>query len=292
LQTINKAAAVSMTAAAGAPREAVARRPQASVVMTVYTDQRFLNAAVDSILQQDFRDLELIIVDDGSGQDAVFQALARRDSRIRIVVNPTNLGTAAAANRGIEIARADIIVRLDADDIAEPTRVGRLVAALADDPQLGLVGSWCTFIDEADRQLGVERMPESDLEIRWIILFFNPFYHSTVAFRRNLFEAAGRYRSGQLVSEDHYLWFYMLPLCRARNIAESLAQYRLNPRGVTVTNSKNARNRTHSIREACGHDWASLTISMTTLWRSTWLNSSEGARSRPFKGGRRHIGSS
>ena len=94
--------------------------------MTVYNDMRFLDAAVDSILRQEFRDLELIIVDDGTGQDAIFDALARRDPRIRIVVNPANLGTAEAANRGIEVARGDIIARLDADDVAEPARkIGR-----------------------------------------------------------------------------------------------------------------------------------------------------------------------
>lgn len=181
--------------------------------MTVYTDQRFLDAAVESILNQEFRDLELVIVDDGTGQDEVFRALARRDPRIRLFSNPTNLGTAAAANRGIEAARGDIILRLDADDIAEPTHVGRLVAALDDDPELGLVGSSVTLIDEADRVVGVARMPETDLEIRWTILFHNPFYHSAVAYRRSCFEAAGRYRIDELVSQDHYLWFDMLPLC-------------------------------------------------------------------------------
>jgi glycosyltransferase involved in cell wall biosynthesis len=223
--------------------------------MTVYNDLRFLDAAVESILQQEFRDLELVIVDDGTGQDAIFKVLERRDPRIRLLVNPTNLGTAAAANRGIEAASADIIVRLDADDVAEPTRVGRLVAALADDPQLGLVGSWVTLIDETGQPHGVQRMPETDLQIRWTILFHNPFYHSSVAFRRSCFEAAGRYKIEELVSQDHYLWFHMLPFCRARNIAEPLTRYRINPRGLTATNAKNSRNRTHLIREAL---WARL----------------------------------
>jgi hypothetical protein len=106
------------------------------------------------------------------------------------------------------------------------------------------------LIDEAGQPHRVKRMPETDLEIRWTILFHNPFYQSTAAFRRSCFEAAGRYKIEKLISEDHYLWFHMLPLCRARNIAEPLVRYRLNPRGLTLTNSKNARNRTHPIREA------------------------------------------
>ncbi|UVK53716.1 glycosyltransferase [Mesorhizobium sp. AR02] len=231
------------------------RVPRASVVMTVYTDQRFLDAAVNSILTQEFDDFELVIVDDGTGQDAVFQELARRDPRIRLVTNPTNLGTAAAANRGIETARGEIILRLDADDIAEPAHVGRLVAALDEDSELGLVGHAVTLIDEADRVVGAQLMPETDLEIRWTILFHNPFYHSTIAYRRGCFEAAGRYRIDELVSQDHYLWFDMLPLCRARNLAEPLTRYRLNALGLTATNATNARNRTHPIRQA---SWARL----------------------------------
>lgn len=231
------------------------RVPRASVVMTVYTDQRFLDAAVNSVLTQEFDDLELIIVDDGTGEDAVFQALARRDRRIRLVINPTNLGTAAAANRGIEAARGEIILRLDADDIAEPAHVGRLVAALDENSELGLVGHAVMLIDETDRVVGAQHMPETDLEIRWTILFHNPFYHSTIAYRRGCFEAAGRYRIDELVSQDHYLWFDMLPLCRARNLAEPLTRYRLNTLGLTATNATNARNRTHSIRQA---SWARL----------------------------------
>ena len=93
-------------------------------------------------------------------------------------------------------------------------------------------------------------MPESDVAIRWTILFYNPFYHSTVAYRRRCFEAAGRYRPEELVSQDHYLWFQMLPLCKARNIPEPLTRYRVNPRGLSLVNAMGTRSRTHAIREA------------------------------------------
>ena len=230
--------------------------PRVSVVMTVFNDLRFLDEAVDSILQQEFRDFEFVIVDDGTGQQARFDGLARRDPRIQILVNAVNLGAAAAANYGIENARGEIIVRLDADDVAEPSRLDRLITALDEDRELGLVGSAVTLIDESGRVHGVQRMPETDVEIRWTILFHNPFYHSTVAFRRHCFERAGRYRAEERVSQDHYLWFDMLPFCRARNLAEPLTRYRINPRGLTATHSNgNPRNRTHPIRET---SWARL----------------------------------
>lgn len=227
-------------------------RPRVSVVMTVYKDLRFLDVAVRSVLAQSFADFELVIVDDGNGAAAatVFADLARLDPRIRIVTSPLNVGTAAAANLGIAAARADIIARLDADDIAEPAHLAALVEALDADPDLGLVGCSVTLIDEAGVVVGVQPMPQSDLEIRWTILFHNPFYHSTVAFRRAGFEAIGRYRIDELVSQDHYLWFDLLPHCRARNLPEPRVRYRLNSAGLTVVNShNNPRARTHKIRE-------------------------------------------
>jgi hypothetical protein len=74
--------------------------PRASVIMTVFNDMRFLEAAVESVLIQDFSDFELLIVDDGARQDAIMAGLAHRDPRIRIVVNKENLGPGAAANHG------------------------------------------------------------------------------------------------------------------------------------------------------------------------------------------------
>ena len=230
------------------------QKPLASVVMCVYGDLRFLDEAIGSILTQELQDIEFIIVDDGTGQHATFDAIQRRDPRIRVIRNSQNLGTAESANRGIAAARADIIVRIDADDVAEPSRVGRLLAAL-EDRDIGLVGSAVTLIDEAGNALGMQHMPETDLEIRWTILFYNPFYHSAVAFRRSCFEKVGRYRPEELVSQDHYLWFEMLPFTRARNVAERLTRYRLNPQGLTALNEGSGRSRTHAIREVL---WAQI----------------------------------
>src|SRR5262249_44526949 len=99
--------------------------------------------------------------------------------------------------------------------------------------------------------------PESDLEIRWTILFYNPFLHSSVAYRRRCFDATSGYPADQLISHDHYLWADMLEVTRASNIREPLAHYRRNSRGLTATNTANWRARTHPIREKL---WARLGI--------------------------------
>ncbi len=203
--------------------------------MTVHDDVRFFDAAVESVLRQDLSDLELIIVDDGGHQHDQIAPIAGRDPRIRLITGPENVGPAAAANRGIACARAGIIARLDADDVAEPTRLRRLVSMLDADPRLGLVGTWFATITEEGQTREIIRLPTSDLEIRWCFLFFNPFCHSSVAFRRACFEAAGGYRAELRTAEDYDLWARMLTICRAANIPEPLTRYRQNSRGLTST---------------------------------------------------------
>jgi glycosyltransferase involved in cell wall biosynthesis/predicted O-methyltransferase YrrM len=225
------------------------RTPRASVVITAYNDLRFLDEAVASVLAQDFPDLELIVVDDGNEDKSAFAGLEARDPRLRLLVNPHNVGTAVAANRGIAASRGGIIVRLDADDVCEPARVGRLVEALDADSELGLVGSAATMITEDGAPQSIERLPESDVEIRWTMLFRNPFFHSAVAFRRTLFDEVGGYRAHELISQDYYLWAALVQCCRARNLAEPLVRYRVNSRGLIARNATNWRGRTHAVRK-------------------------------------------
>lgn len=246
--------------------------PACSVVMTAYEDFRFLDEAVTSLLRQEFTDFELIVVDDGSKDPSPVAALAEVDPRIRVLLNPENVGTAVSANRGIEAARSDIIVRLDSDDVAEPGRLGALVGTLRADPELGLVGSAVTIIDEQGRKLRVERMAETDLAIRWTLMFHNPFYHSATAFRRAAWEAAGRYREDEPVSQDHYLWFDMLPHVRARNLPEPLTRYRFNTGGLTATHPTHRKSRTDPIREAL---WAELGLTYDAVNRQAGEDASD-----------------
>lgn len=224
--------------------------PRVSVVMAVYTDIRFLDQAVESILSQTLTDFEYIIIDDWSDHTGVFADLKKRDKRIRIVTMSQNGGAAAAANAGVAIARAPIIARIDADDIYEPECLQKLVAAMDANPGLGIVGSTVTFMSENGELLRVQPMPPTDLDVRWTILFHNPFFHPGSAFRKALFDKVGGYRVKERISHDHYLWHDMLPHCMAINLAEPLLRYRINPMGLTVTNSgSNPRARTHAIRE-------------------------------------------
>ena len=236
--------------------------PRVSVVTAAYQDLRFLDAAVESISRQTFQDLELVLVNDGAAQCDIFTRQTARDPRVRVLTNVVNLGPMEAANRGIRDARGDIIVRLDADDISRPDRVAHLVAALDADPEIAVVGGSFVNIDEDSRQGSITRMPETDLDIRWTLLFGNPFCHSTVAFRRRCFEAAGGYDPGWQASGDHEFWFRLLNHGRSANLQEILVDYRINPRSVSATHAKNRRERTDPLRQK---SWSRLGVTYESL---------------------------
>jgi glycosyltransferase involved in cell wall biosynthesis len=231
--------------------------PRVSVVIAAYKDLRFLDAAVASVTNQTFHDLELVLVDDCTAQGDIFARQAARDPRIRVLTNEANLGAMEAANRGIRVARGDIIARLDADDIARPERIARLVASLDADPELAIVGTNFLNIDENGRHGTINRMPETDIDIRWTLLFRNPFCHSTVAFRLRCFDAAGGYNPAWKASGDHEFWYRLLAHGRAANIQEILLDYRVNPRGVSATHASNWRQRTDPLRQ---QSWSRLDV--------------------------------
>src|SRR5205823_8256702 len=110
--------------------------------------------AVASVLDQTHRDFELLIVDDASTDDTVATIERFGDARIRLLRNERNLGQVPSLNRGLREARGEIVARIDADDVARPTRLERQVAALDAEPRVGLVGTWLELVDERGRHVG------------------------------------------------------------------------------------------------------------------------------------------
>lgn len=103
-----------------------------SVVMPAYNAERYIARSIASVLEQTYRQLELVVIDDHStdGTLALADAVARTDSRVRVVRLPCNGGVAAARNAGISAARGDYIAFLDSDDWWHPAKLDRQVALL------------------------------------------------------------------------------------------------------------------------------------------------------------------
>jgi glycosyltransferase involved in cell wall biosynthesis len=132
--------------------------PRVSVIIPVYQTERYIAAALGSVLAQTFSDFEVIVVDDGSRDRGPDIARDFGDRRVRIVTQ-ANRGLAGARNTGIRNARGDLIALLDADDLWEPTKLAQHVAQLDGDPTLDVSFSASRLIDEDGADLGLVQSP-------------------------------------------------------------------------------------------------------------------------------------
>jgi glycosyltransferase involved in cell wall biosynthesis len=128
--------------------------PVVSVVTVFHRDTPFLRPAIASILGQTFRDLEYVLVDNGTGLTAESLGALGADPRLRWVRLPHNEGIPAGHNAGVAASTGEFIALLDYDDVAMPTRLEKQVAALRADPRLGLISALAERIDERDQTTG------------------------------------------------------------------------------------------------------------------------------------------
>ena len=132
--------------------------PTVSVVIPVHGVERFIGAALSSVLGQDFHDFEIVVVDDGSPDSSMDIVNSFVDSRIRVVSQP-NAGLAAARNTGILASRGEFVALLDGDDTMLPEKLGRHVRHLWTRPELGVSYAGAHLIDEAGRRIGIDQIP-------------------------------------------------------------------------------------------------------------------------------------
>jgi GT2 family glycosyltransferase len=202
--------------------------PSVSVILPVKNGSAYIEAAIVSILTQTFSDFELLIIDDSSSDDTM--DIARRvcgaDPRARILVNP-GAGLVEALNVAIGAARARLIARMDADDIALPQRLERQHAFMAAHPEVAVVGSQARFIDQRGALTGkATGLPESHEAIAKTLLRYCCLNHPTVLMRADALKRVGGYRAIVPVAEDLDLWLRIAEHGRLANLAESLLLYR------------------------------------------------------------------
>jgi glycosyltransferase involved in cell wall biosynthesis len=119
--------------------------------MPVFNGERFLREAVESVLTQTHKELELLILDDGSTDSTPEILSSYKDSRIKVVRNETNLKLIRTLNKGLELASGSFVARMDADDVCFPKRIERQLSLFTSDPELQACGSFAIRIDERGR---------------------------------------------------------------------------------------------------------------------------------------------
>ncbi len=205
--------------------------PAVTVLMPLYNSAPWVGEAIQSILSQTFSDFELLVINDGSTDRSAEVVRAISDPRIRLVENESNIGLIATLNRGTELARGDLIARLDSDDVAELRRLEWQTAFLAAHPEVAVLGGDTRFFGGVS---GRGRYPAHPDEVRATLLFDTAFAHPTVMMRRSLFVDHGvRYPAELVHAEDYGLWCRLTELgFRMANLPHVLVRYRCHGQQV------------------------------------------------------------
>jgi glycosyltransferase involved in cell wall biosynthesis len=210
--------------------------PRVSLLLPVYNTQRYIAATVESILKQTFTDFEFIIIDDGSTDRSpdILRRYAQQDQRIRLICRE-NQGLVATLNEGLDLARADLLARIDADDLSHPDRLALQVQRFDLEPNLVLLGSCAKTIDDNGEVFGDYNVPlnHDDIEARHL-QGHSSIHHPAAMMRCSAVQNVGRYRN-LVPCEDFDLWLRLGEVGHIANLPQPLLYKRMLVSGGVVS---------------------------------------------------------
>lgn len=213
-------------------------KPILSVIMSVYNAEKYLEEAINSVLNQTFDDFEFIIIDDASTDSSIDIINSFKDSRIILIQKKENKGFKGFVenlNLGLDKSNGIFIARMDADDICYLNRFQIQVDYLQNNPHIFMVGNNMDLIDENNQFL---RKESAILGFKKIVKNFNyrnPMYHPTLMFRNTSI----RYRNAFIGCEDFD--FHLQHLSEGllfENINQSLIKYRILNQSISRSVNK------------------------------------------------------
>ncbi|RXJ84875.1 glycosyltransferase family 2 protein [Arcobacter sp. CECT 8985] len=201
--------------------------PMVSVVMSVYNAEKYLDEAIQSILNQTYKNFEFIIINDGSMDKSldIIDKFKAQDERI-IVISRENKGLIASLNEGIKKAKGKYIARMDADDISLPTRFEEQVEFLDKNQDIAVCGTWVEVFGK-NRKKTIWKMPINDDELKVRLLFSVSFAHPSIMMKKEFIQRHGiKYKEEYKHAEDYKFWLDSSKYTKFANISKVLFRYR------------------------------------------------------------------
>lgn len=206
--------------------------PLVSVILPVYNAQDYLKESIDCILNQSYKNLEFIIINDGSKDNSEKIILSYSDPRIKYVYHD-NRGLAETLNVGLSLAIGKYIARQDQDDISLVDRIKKQVEFLEKNPTILLVGTHAKIFSESSSEVRFHNHATHPAILKFDLLFDNPFVHSSVMFRKKDIDIIGDYNTDRSFFEDFELWSRFSQKGSLANLGEVLVEYRHHDQGLS-----------------------------------------------------------
>ncbi|MFQ6113124.1 MAG: glycosyltransferase family 2 protein [bacterium] len=210
--------------------------PKVSVILPVYNEEKWVSSAINSILNQTLADFEFLIINDGSQDNTEEVVRSFSDSRIKLINNEKNLGLAQALNKGLFMALSSYIARIDADDLALPTRLEKQVKFLEENPEVAVLGTAAYHNDEIRKEKFIRIPPTDDHEIKSEMVKYVPLEHSSIMARTSVLKEMGGYDDHYDDIEDLELWIRIGRENKLANLSEPLIIRNLRPDSFWFSN--------------------------------------------------------
>ena len=211
--------------------------PEISLIMSVYNGEDYLSEAIESVLNQTFRDFELIVINDCSTDSTpeILKKYAERDERVKVYTNEVNLRLPSSLNKAIELAKGKYIARMDADDICLAQRLERQYDFMENNPSVAL--SSCRFMTLKNGVIssgGCGGKCDNE-SIKALLLVTNPILHPGIIAKADAIRSLG-YDKNFTCTEDMELWTrFALADYKIEIMPEYLMIYRLHDKQITET---------------------------------------------------------
>lgn len=216
-------------------------KPFVSVLMTVYNAEKYISEAIESILNQSYKNFEFIIVNDGSndGTLKLIKEYRSKDKRIKIISLNRNYGPSYASNIGIIKAKGQYLFKMDADDISEKDRLEKQVKFLLNKPETSMLGGQCTLIGKDGKVIGKKEFPTKHENIYRSLFSRNPIQHpSCVINLLNLNKNVILNDGKSVLAHDLELVFLASKYGKLANLNDRVLNYRQYPESFSLRNPK------------------------------------------------------
>ncbi len=207
--------------------------PKVSIVTPSYNQVHYLEASIRSVLEQDYPNIEYIIIDGGSKDDSA-QIIARYAGRLAYWVSEKDKGHADALNKGFARATGDILAWLNSDDIYEPGAVSEAVTFLKEHPQVGMVYANANLIDDEGKLIGQFAAKQTDY--RRMLQGSVHIPQATTFFRADLWRQLGPLDLSLFFSFDYDFWVKVAKVSEIRHVPRLWANFRMHNLGQSVVN--------------------------------------------------------
>jgi|688.fasta_scaffold450874_1 glycosyltransferase involved in cell wall biosynthesis len=204
-----------------------------SIVLSCYNSEKTLYQCLNSINNQIFPfEYELIFINDGSIDNSldIFNKFPFNNFIKTIIISRSNKGFVYSLNEGINLASSNLIARIDSDDYWDTNHLYNIYTVISNDMDLVLVGTQANIVDFKNDIIGIYNLPISDIDIKKYFIKSNPFIHSSVIFRKDIFIKSGQYQFNIKYNTgsncDYLLWIKMSYYGKCKNLLKNDIYYR------------------------------------------------------------------